>query len=172
MRFYRADMLFKPSPEAADEYLRGVVNAAGRESTVTVVPDALAALRNGASSGISGFSSAEKPHSQALVPCLGSMDVLGWRGAVLCASADALFLPCAVSDSLQGPVACAGTVGELAESAPSWRIYRQEFLRTMAFGEWETYDHPVACESIPISGVNLRTLVQICSRESLSAAET
>ena len=87
----------------------------------------------------------------------------------MCASADALFLPCAVSGSLQGPVACAGTVGELAESAPSWRIYRQEFLRTMAFGEWETYDHPVACESIPISGVNLRTLVQICSRESLSA---
>ncbi len=40
----------------------------------------------------------------------------------------------------------AGTVGELAESAPSWRHYRQEFLRTMAFGEWETYDHPVACE--------------------------
>ena len=42
----------------------------------------------------------------------------------------------------------AGTVGELAESAPSWRHYRQEFLRTMAFGEWETYDHPVACEHI------------------------
>ena len=40
----------------------------------------------------------------------------------------------------------AGTVGELAEVAPSWRQYRQEFLRTMAFGEWETYDHPVACE--------------------------
>lgn len=56
VRFYRADMLFKPSPEAADEYLRGVVNAAGRESAVTVVPDALAALHNGASSG---FSSAK-----------------------------------------------------------------------------------------------------------------
>lgn len=70
----------------------------------------------------------------------------------MCTSADALFLLCAVSGLLQGPVACAGTVGELAESAPSWRIYRQEFLRTMAFGEWETYDHPVACESPPSAG--------------------
>ena len=71
----------------------------------------------------------------------------------------------------KGPVACAGTVGELAESAPSWRIYRQEFLRTMAFGEWETYDHPVACESIPVSGVNLRTSVQICSRDHCQQLE-
>ena len=50
VRFYRADMLFKPSPEAADDYLRGVVKAAGPETAATVVPDVLAALRNGAAS--------------------------------------------------------------------------------------------------------------------------
>ena len=47
MRFFRADMMFKPSPEAADEYLKGVVNAAGKESSSTAVPDVLTALRNG-----------------------------------------------------------------------------------------------------------------------------
>ena len=47
VRFFRADMMFKPSPEAADEYLKGVVNAAGRESSSTAVPDVLTALRNG-----------------------------------------------------------------------------------------------------------------------------
>ena len=46
--------------------------------------------------------------------------------------------------------AFAGTVGELAENVPSWRRYRQDFLRTMAFGEHETYDHPVACAAPPI----------------------
>ncbi len=47
VRFFRADMMFKPSPEAADEYLKGVVNTAGKESSSTAVPDVLSALRNG-----------------------------------------------------------------------------------------------------------------------------
>lgn len=47
VRFYRADMMFKPSPEAADEYLKGVVNAAGKESSSAAAPDVLTALRNG-----------------------------------------------------------------------------------------------------------------------------
>lgn len=47
VRFYQADMMFKPSPEAADEYLKGVVNAAGKESSSAAVPDVLTALRKG-----------------------------------------------------------------------------------------------------------------------------
>ncbi len=148
VRFFRAEMLFKPSPEAADEYLRGVVNAAGRESTATAVPDVLAALRSGVSSDLKH----QRARSWALVLFLSSADVSGQRGAWMDISALNFFLPSVVSGSLQGPIAFTGTVGELAESAPSWRLYRQEFLRTMAFGEWETYDHPVACESTPIGG--------------------
>ena len=47
VRFFRADMMFKPSPEVADEYLKSVVNTAGNDSGSAAVPDVLTALRNG-----------------------------------------------------------------------------------------------------------------------------
>ncbi|KAK9916791.1 hypothetical protein WJX75_007099 [Coccomyxa subellipsoidea] len=47
VRFYRADMMFQPTPEAADEYLKGFLNAAAKESHSVEIPDVMAALQSG-----------------------------------------------------------------------------------------------------------------------------
>ncbi len=71
VRFYRADMMFKPSPEAADEYLKGVVNAAGKESSSAVVPDVLTALRNGETLLVCGNL---QTHCHQSLPCARSWE--------------------------------------------------------------------------------------------------
>ena len=38
--------------------------------------------------------------------------------------------------------------GFLADNTPWWNKYRDEFARMMSFGELETFDHPVACETL------------------------
>ncbi|BDA40386.1 probable trafficking protein particle complex subunit 8 [Coccomyxa sp. Obi] len=47
VRFYKADMMFQPPLEAADEYLKGVLNTAAKESHAVEIPDVMAALQSG-----------------------------------------------------------------------------------------------------------------------------
>lgn len=50
--------------------------------------------------------------------------------------------------------ACSCSSAALHDDPPTpwFRRYRAEFLRLMQFGEHETVDHPVACESAAGSG--------------------
>jgi hypothetical protein len=41
---------------------------------------------------------------------------------------------------------CFAGKGLSSDSTPWWNKYRDEFFRTLSFGELETFDHPVACE--------------------------
>ena len=38
--------------------------------------------------------------------------------------------------------------GQVSDHSPWFDAYKREFLRTLRFGELETLDHPVACETL------------------------
>lgn len=46
LRFYSANTMFQPAPEAADAYLRDVLSAAASEAASSEVPDLEALLHN------------------------------------------------------------------------------------------------------------------------------
>ena len=46
LRFYSADTMFQPAPEAADAYLREVLSAAASDAASSEVPDVEALLSN------------------------------------------------------------------------------------------------------------------------------
>ncbi|KAK9825400.1 hypothetical protein WJX81_000447 [Elliptochloris bilobata] len=88
LRLHYASSLFQPTPEAAEEYLQGVVKAATQGCESEPAPDIAACLRKGEPPG----------------------------------------------------------------ATPWFDTYQREFMRMLAFGELETFDHPVACLLVAHAG--------------------
>lgn len=42
-----------------------------------------------------------------------------------------------------------GAAGTAVAATPWFETYQREFVRMLAFGELETFDHPVACAPKP-----------------------
>jgi hypothetical protein len=131
LRFYTAETMFQPAPEAADEYLRGVLSAAASEVAGSDVPDL---------QGLLDCAGGQAGRQARLCQPLAGDQTASQRRCILFAVK--VFAPITPTGG-----SCPGAAARREDPPCPWyRRYRGEYLRLLQFGEHESLDHPVACE--------------------------